>query len=91
MKKIISLLLLLITVSAYAGRYDYHLVDFWGGAGYSGMVNNYPTMNGGINYTGSFDSKFIGGGGGLLGVGYEYRYKKFMLNTRLEFRLFINK
>ncbi len=92
MKKIVLILAVLLGVSnVFAGRYDYHLVDFWGGAGYSGLVNNYPTVNGGMGYTGSFDGKFIGGGGGILGVGYEYRYKKFMLNTGLEFRLFSSK
>lgn len=90
-RNILIALALTIVCSIQAGRYDYHLIDFWGGAGYSGMVNSYPTANGGKGYTGSFDNKFIGGGGGLLGVGYEYRYKKFMLNTGLEFRLFSSK
>ena len=74
-----------------AGRYDYHLIDFYGGAGYSGLVNSYPSATGGMGYTGTFDSKFVGGGGGMLGAGYEYRYKKFMLNTGLEFRIFSSK
>jgi len=53
-----------------------HHVAFWGGAGYSGLVNHY-------NY-----NRFVGGGGGLLGVGYEYRYNHFILNAGSEFRIF---
>ena len=53
-----------------------HHIAFWGGAGYSGLVNK------------SANSRFIGGGGGLLGVGYEYRYDHFILNAGPEFRIF---
>lgn len=53
-----------------------HHVAFWGGASYSGLVNSYEY------------NKFAGGGGGLLGVGYEYRYDHFILDAGAEFRLF---
>ena len=53
-----------------------HHIAFWRGAGYSGLLNN------------STYSRFNGGGGGLLGVGYEYRYDHFILNAGPEFRIF---
>ena len=56
-----------------------HHIAFWGGAGYSGLLNN------------SAYSRFNGGGGGLLGVGYEYRYDHFILNAGPEFRIFSSK
>ncbi|MCQ2346290.1 MAG: OmpA family protein [Paludibacteraceae bacterium] len=56
--------------------YQIHHFTMWGGAGYSGMVNHTDT------------SKFIGGGGGLIGIGYEWHYKKFQLSLGPEFRLF---
>ena len=59
-----------------------HNVAFWGGVGYTGLVNNYDYRNA---------SKFIGGGGGILGVGYEWHYKKFMLNIGPELRIFSSK
>ena len=55
-----------------------HNLSMWGGVGYSGLVNSYDRTN----------SRFIGGGGGLLGVGYEWHYKKFMLSLGPEFRIF---
>lgn len=56
-----------------------HNLSMWGGVGYSGLVNSYDN-NG--------TSRFIGGGGGELGVGYEWHYKKFMLLVGPEFRIF---
>lgn len=53
-----------------------HHVAMWGGAGYSGLINKYD------------HSSFVGGGGGLLGVGYEYKYDHFILNAGPEFRIF---
>lgn len=64
---------------------DMHLVHVWGGAGYSGLVNGAESYN---FHNTLFDPQFIGGGGGLLGVGYEYRFKKFMLTVGPEFRIF---
>ena len=77
-------------------RYSTHYITVWGGAGYSGLLNNYPSANGGMNgfitnpnkYNGTFDSKFVGGGGGLIGFGYEWQYKRFILDVGPEFRLF---
>ena len=53
-----------------------HHVAMWGGVGYSGLVNHYDY------------NRFVGGGGGMLGVGYEYRYDHFILNMGPEFRIF---
>ncbi len=53
-----------------------HHVAFWGGGGYSGLLNAYD------------NNQFVGGGGGLLGVGYEYRYDHFILDAGAEFRMF---
>lgn len=56
-----------------------HNLAMWGGVGYSGLVNSY-------NNNGA--SRFVGGGGGILGLGYEWHYKKFMLTLGPEFRIF---
>ena len=77
-------------------RYSTHYITVWGGGGYSGLLNNYPTATGGMNgfalnpnkYYGTFDSKFVGGGGGIIGFGYEWQYKRFLLNVGPEFRIF---
>ena len=58
-----------------ANRNIHHLA-LWGGLGYSGLVNKYE------------NNRFIGGGGGLIGVGYEYKYDHFILHAGPEFRLF---
>ena len=68
--------------------HDIHNVAVWGGVGYSGLVNNFPDATSGINFQGSFSNKFIGGGGGLIGVGYEYKYKKFILSVGPEIKIF---
>lgn len=68
--------------------HDIHNVAVWGGVGYSGLVNNYSDATGGINFQGAFSNKFIGGGGGLIGVGYEYKYKKFILSVGPELKIF---
>jgi len=77
-------------------RYSTHYFTVWGGVGYSGLLNNYPSVTGGLNgdklnpnkYYGTFDSKFVGGGGGIIGVGYEWQYKRFILDIGPEFRIF---
>lgn len=72
---------------------DIHFVSFWGGAGYSGLVDNYkkaPSENLSFSYDltgGTFKPQFLGGGGGLLGVGYELHHKKFMFTVGPEFRI----
>lgn len=53
-----------------------HHIGFWGGAGYSAMLNGFQ------------NNKFVGGGGGLIGFGYEYRYDHFILDLGPEFRIF---
>ena len=76
-------------------RYSTHYITAWGGLGYSALLNNYPTATGGMNgfslnpnkYYGTFDSKMIGGGGGMIGFGYEWQYKRFLVNVGPEFRL----
>ncbi len=60
---------------------DIHHIAFWGGVGYSGLVNSYGMGDYGQH-------KFLGGGGGMIGVGYEYHYKKFQLSVGPEFRIF---
>ncbi len=68
---------------------DIHLISMWGGGGYSGMLNGSKTLDAGLpNYAGAFQSKFVGGGGGLLGFGYELHHKSFMFKVGPEFRLF---
>lgn len=73
-----------------------HFVSMWGGGGYSGLIDgeNGQTYNA---YTGDvagiqgtqvgFNSKFVGSGGGLIGVGYELHKKRFMFSVGPEFRL----
>lgn len=68
--------------------HDIHHIAVWGGVGYSGLVNNYPAATSGLGYTGGFSNRFIGGGGGLIGFGYEYKYKHFLLSVGPEFRIF---
>ena len=76
------------TTTNPARQWDIHNIAVWGGAGYSGLVNNYPAATSGIGYTGDFSNKFVGGGGGMIGVGYEYKYKHFILSAGPEFRIF---
>lgn len=76
------------TTTNPARQWDIHNIAVWGGAGYSGLVNNYPAATSGIGYIGDFSNKFIGGGGGMIGVGYEYKYKRFILSAGPEFRIF---
>jgi len=68
-------------------RFDIHNLSIWGGAGYSALLHaNQPYTNG-LNYSGDFTGKWLGGGGGLLGIGYEYNYRHFLLSVGPEFRL----
>lgn len=68
--------------------HDIHNIAVWGGAGYSGLVNRYPAATNGIGYQGNFESQWIGGGGGIIGVGYEYKWKNLILSVGPEFKLF---
>ena len=76
------------TTTNPARQWDIHNIAVWGGVGYSGLVNNYPAVTSGIGYTGDFYNKFVGGGGGMIGVGYEYKYKNFIMSVGPEFRIF---
>lgn len=69
-----------------ARRFDIHNVAFYGGVGYSGLVNKGSDFTLGGTEMGS--SSFQGLAGGMLGVNYEYNYKKFILSVGPEFRLF---
>ena len=60
---------------------DLHHIAFWGGVGYSGLLNSYDMGEFGKH-------SFVGGGGGLIGLGYEYHYKKFQMYFGPEFRIF---
>ena len=64
--------------SKTSGRtaHSLHHISFWGGGGYSSMLNAYQ------------DSRAVGGGGGLIGLGYEYRYEHFIFDVGAEYRMF---
>ena len=77
-----------------------HYLSLWAGGGYSGMVDSYKpwsyTMHNYLNttemdkyagVTGTMENKFIGGGGGKLGLGWEMHYKRFMMGVGPEFRV----
>lgn len=64
---------------AAKGSITIHNIGFNVGAGYSGLVNKYE------------QNKFIGGGGGLLGVNYELQHKALLFNVGPELRLFSSK
>lgn len=78
-RHILLLAALAATLTANAARNDIHYISAWGGVGYSGLVNSYDS------------TKFIGGVGGMIGVGYEYHHKRFLLNTGIEMRMFTSK
>lgn len=74
-----------------------HYVTMWGGGGYSGLLDKYNPwtyqVNNFANGTendaqGTMTNKFVGGGGGMLGVGWEMHYKNFMFGLGPEFRMF---
>lgn len=69
---------------------DIHYLTMWGGAGYSGLVGNYSTASLGENtrFAETFQQRFIGGGGGLLGVGYELHHNRFLFSVGPELRFF---
>ena len=69
---------------------DIHYLTMWGGAGYSGLVGNYSTASLGKNtrFAETFQQRFIGGGGGLLGVGYELHHNRFLFSVGPELRFF---
>ena len=70
---------------------DIHNVAFYCGVGYSGLVGQYGLQTlapEGGRVVSHFDDKFIGGGGGILGVNYELWHKRFIFAIGPEFRIF---
>ena len=74
-----------------------HFISMWGGGGYSGMIDGYKPYNYQVNnfangtateQQGTMTNKFIGGGGGLIGFGWEVHNKNFMFGLGPEFRMF---
>ena len=74
-----------------------HYVTMWGGGGYSGLLDNYKPWTYQLNNfangtetaaTGTMTNKFVGGGGGLIGAGWELHIKHFMVGLGPEFRMF---
>lgn len=98
MKKIvkiyIAILAVLCSTTAFAGRMDIHYLGFYGGLGYSGMVNQYQPATFAVQpwtaqtALGNFTPKFLGGGGGILGVRYQLQHNKLIFNVGPEFRMF---
>lgn len=75
----------------YTKTEDIHNVSFYGGVGYSGLVGQYGLQTfapEGGRQASLFDDKFIGGGGGILGVNYELWHKRFIFAIGPELRLF---
>lgn len=68
-------------------RFDLHHITVWGGAGYSALLHSNQTYNNGLNYQGDFSAKLLGGGGGLLGFGYEFNHKHWLVSVGPEFRI----
>lgn len=69
---------------------DIHYLSMWGGVGYSGLTGNYSsaTFGEGMRFSGTFDQRFIGGGGGLFGIGYELHHNRFLFSIGPELRFF---
>lgn len=69
---------------------DIHYLTMWGGAGYSGLVGNYSaaSLGNGTRFAETFQQRFIGGGGGLFGVGYELHHNSFLFSVGPELRFF---
>ena len=68
-------------VARYMARDIAHRLGFWGQVGYSSLFNS---GLGGVNAE-MFTPKNNGWIGGGIGVGYQLRYKKFLLTTGVEF------
>lgn len=66
-------------VAAYQTRDIEHRLGIWGQVGYSAI---FP-----FDFNG-FDANAIGGVGGGGGVGYQLRYKKFLMTTGVEFQTY---
>ncbi len=68
-------------------RFDIHNIYVWGGVGYSSLLHPSVSATDGLNYTGTFSVQAKGNVGGLIGLGYEYNYKHFLLSAGLELRI----
>lgn len=99
MKKIYVLMVAtVLALTVQAAKTDLHLLSFYVGGGYSGMVSyggisgdftSQTWQNGAVlDLKGTAKNSFIGGGGGLIGVNYEYRHQRLLLDVGPEFRLF---
>lgn len=81
---ILALLCMCTTVEAArkkASSQYIHYLSFGAGAGYSGLLNAYDMTESGSH-------NFIGGGGGILTVGYQLQYKRFLFSLGPELRMF---
>lgn len=75
----------------YTRGVDIHYVTMWGGVGYSGLTGNYTAASFGdadARFRGDFSQRFIGGGGGLFGFGYELHHRNFLFSVGPELRFF---
>lgn len=70
-------------VSRYMARDIAHRLGFWGQIGYSSLFNS------GLG-EGAYTPKSVGWLGGGIGVGYQLRYRKFLLTTGVEFESYNN-
>lgn len=71
-----------------AKRTSYHHLAMWGGAGYSGLIGKVQGIDQLDLNAGSMNPQFVGGGGGMIGLGYELHHKKFIFKVGPEFRIF---
>lgn len=73
-------------VARYMSRDISHRLGFWGQAGYSSLLMNNVAFDAenNLGFTPHSDG-WIGGGGGL---GYQLRYRSFLLTTGLEFQMY---
>lgn len=58
-----------------------HSLGVWGYFGYSSIFQNYSDKT-------SIDAKSLGGFGGAAGLGYQFKYDHFLLNTGVEFEMY---
>lgn len=68
-------------VARAATRDIHHYLGFWGYAGYSSLFQKFDA-------TAPFSTKAVGGFGGGAGIGYQLKYRHFLLNTGVEYEHF---
>lgn len=71
----ILLLMACMGLPVWAAEQAIHHLTISAGGGYSGLMNSYQ------------NSRYVGGGGGLIGIGYELRYGHLILDAGAEYRL----